>query len=143
MRDYRLLLCLAGALLLAAPAHALDTLQAGQWQVTGKRERSGVVTERPPVTRCLTAEQARDIPKRPTEASQGATCRPADYQERGKTASWRMHCSGAFTVDTTASYSVPDPQHYSATFATTVTLGGKTSSSTLTMQGTRLGECPK
>lgn len=143
MRGYRLFLCLAGAFVFAPPAHALDTLQAGQWQITGKRERNGVVSERPPVTRCITAEEARNIPKQPAGTTQGATCQPADYKESGKTASWRMHCTGPFTLDTTANYSVPDPQHYSATFVTTIIVNGKSTSSTLTLQGIRLAECPK
>lgn len=143
MLTFRSLFGLAGALCLVVPAHALETLQSGEWQITGARERNGVVTDRPPITRCLTAEQARDIPRRPAENAGPASCQPTDYKEGGKSASWRMHCTGPLTLDTAANYTVPDPRHYSAKFTTTVTVGGKASSSTLTIQGTLLGECRK
>ncbi len=132
------------AVLLPAPVSAAETLQAGLWQLTSKRERDGVTTERPPVTRCITPEQAKDMPRQsPPDMAKNPNCSTSDFKHSGNTVSWHMQCTGTPAVDTGVEYTVADPQHYAATFKTTVTLGKSTTSSVLHVQGTRTGECPK
>ncbi len=127
-----------------APVSAAETLQPGMWSLTSKRERDGVITERPPVTRCISAEQAKDMPRQtPPDMAKNPNCSTSDFKHGGNTVSWRMQCTGTPAIDTMVEYRIADPQHYAATFKTTITLGRSTASSVLSVQGTRTGECPK
>ena len=145
MRHNLYLLCgIAVFFAMAVPVEAMQSLQSGQWRLTSKNERNGVVTEKPTATRCISPDQAKQIPRRtPPDTAQHANCTTADFKESGNAVSWRMQCTGTPTVETIVNYTVPDPQHYTATFKSTVTLGSMTRSSTLSIQGTRTGECPK
>ncbi len=143
----RLLLIAVSATFLAlagVPAKAVD-LQPGLWEVSSKSERGGVVKARPTKTRCITPEQAREFVNRTPYEKTGTneSCKSADLKQAGNTMSWRIQCTGKLPMETSASYTFDNPQHYTAVFKTTVTVMGKTTSSTLTVQGRRLGECPK
>jgi hypothetical protein len=127
----------------AGRLEAAQSLQPGQWNLTSKSERNGVTNDRAPVTRCISAEQAKDIPRRPTADTQHPNCSTADIQDSGNAVSFRTRCTGQPSIETIASFAIPDPQHYTATFKTTVSLGSKTTTSVLTVQGVRTGECAK
>jgi len=143
----RLLLICAGATslgLTAVPAKAVE-LQPGLWEMTSKTERAGVVKARPTKTRCITPEQVKAFVDRAPYQKTGTdqSCKSADLKQAGDKMSWRIQCTGKLPMETNASYTFDNPQHDTALFRTTVTIMGKTASSTLTVEGRRIGECPK
>jgi hypothetical protein len=143
----RLLLVFAGIFCLAlvgVPAKAID-LQPGLWEISSKSERGGVVKVRPTKTRCITPEQAKEFASRAPYEKAGISesCKTADLKQTGNATSWRVQCTGKLPMETSVSYTFDTPQHYTAMFKTTVTLMGTAASSTLTLEGRRIGECPK
>jgi len=145
----RLLLISAGATLLilaALPAKAVD-LQPGLWEVSGKTERDGVITPRPMRTKCITPEKAKDISRRPSiefSPSRGSeSCKTVDSQKTVNGMTWRLQCAGLITAEQTGSFVFDSPQHYTILLKTTATAGRRTQTSTLTVEGRRIGECPQ
>lgn len=148
----RLLLIAASAASVAVitlPAKAVD-LQPGQWEVSTKRERDGVVTQRPMRATCITPEKAKQITEEigkalPTSqtSTRSTTCQILDRKTTDKEVTWRMQCTGLFPAEQTGRYVVDSPQHYTSTVHSSVKVNQKTLSSTLTTEGRRIGECPK
>ena len=54
-----------------------------------------------------------------------------------------MECSGLFPAEQVGRYAVDTPQHYTSELKSSVKLPGKTMSSTLAIEGRRIGECPQ
>ena len=125
-------------------ASAFD-LQPGLWQTTFRFETAGATQARPPKTRCITPEMARDfVAQTPYENSKlGTVCKSSGFQQSGKTSSWRIHCSGKAQIDIDASLASDAAQHYTAVYKTAVNVDGKTFTSMLTVDARRTGECPK
>jgi Protein of unknown function (DUF3617) len=143
----RLLLICAGMTslgLAAMPVQAVE-LQPGLWEVTSKTARGGVVKVRPTKTRCITPEQVKEFVDRATyeKTSTDQSCKSADLKQAGDKMSWRIQCTGKLPMETNASYTFDSLQHYTALFSTTVTIMGQSASSTLTVEGRRIDECPK
>lgn len=139
------------AAMLGASAGAVD-LQPGQWEISTKRERDGVVAERPTRTLCITADKAKDVAEQvgkalPTElfTTRSTTCKIVDRVTTADEVTWHMQCTGLFPVEQTGRYFVDNPQHVTSTVRSSVSVSGgrKTLSSTLTTEARRVGECPK
>jgi hypothetical protein len=131
------------------PVKAID-LQPGQWEISTKRERDGVVETRPSRTMCITPEKARQITKQISKAfptnefsSHSTTCKILDVKETDREVTWRAQCTGLFPAEQSGRYVIDSPEHYTSTVRSSVNSGQKTLSSTLTTQGRRTGECPK
>ncbi len=145
----RLLLICAGATslgLTAVPAKAVE-LQPGLWEISTKQERDGAVTQRPTRNKCITSEQAKTISSRAFLAGEfrlrGRTCKIIDQHQTDKEITWRMECPGLFPAEQAGRHVVDSPQHYTSELKSSVKLPGKTMSSTLTVEGRRIGECPQ
>ena len=128
------------------PANAVD-LQPGLWEVSGKSERGGVITPRATRTKCITPEKAKDISSRTSiefSLSRGSeSCKTVDSQKTANGMTWRLQCAGLITAEQTGSFVFDSPQHYTILLKTTATTGRRTLTSTLTVEGRRIGECPR
>lgn len=145
---YRALLIAAGAISVAAisclPAKAVD-LQPGLWELAGKSDRDGVTTARPTTTRCITPELAKRFGLAAfQQQKQNSTCSVFDWRATANGAQWRIRCFiSSVPIETAASYEADSPQHYKAEFKSSVTIAPMTERSTMTLEGRRIGECPK
>lgn len=144
-----LLLISAGAtslILAALPAKAVD-LQPGLWEVTGKEERDGVITQRPRRTHCITPGQAKEASSRTSVelsvSRGGESCKTVDSQKTDTGMTWRMRCVGPIAAEQTGSFVFDSPQHYTVVLKTTATAARRTLTTTLTTEGRRIGECPQ
>lgn len=130
----------------AVPAVAVE-MQPGLWEVSSKSERDGVVTTRPTKTQCITPEKAKEASGRTSiefSISRGSeTCKIVDSQKTDKGMNWRMQCAGPIPAEQTGSSLFDSPQHYTTITKTTATAARKTLTSTMTVEGRRIGECPK
>ncbi len=136
----------AAALVLAAGvALAADAPQPGQWEIASKTERNGVVKTRPLRTICMTPEKARDFGARLQRdlITATGTCKSIEPRKTDTGMSWSIQCAPEMPLRATASYAFDGPQHYVATVKSETSFAGKTLVSTLTIEGRRIGECPK
>ena len=133
------LLCFAGA------AHAADAPEPGLWEITTRSERNGVAREPRTRTHCIMPDRAPDFMSR-AEANFAKVLGPCTSIDRRKTengSSWRIQCSAELPIQADASYAFQSAQHYVATLRSRLTLPGETANSTITVEGKRIGECPK
>ena len=140
--------CAIGVVLIfarSAPASAAEAPEPGLWQTTSKSERAGVVRIRPTRTRCISPEQSRDFAARTTRDfnTSLASCQSVDLHKTENGMTWRLACTGALPVGGFATYAFDSPQHYVATIQSGVQFFGMSVRSTLTIEGRRIGECPK
>jgi uncharacterized protein DUF3617 len=146
----RALLVAASATLILAisslPTRAVE-LQPGLWEVSGKKESNGVITQRPTRTQCITPEKAKEVSSRTSielsVSRGGESCKTVDSKKTDTGITWRMQCAGLITAEQTGSVVLDSPHHYTILFKTTATVGRRTLTSTLTTEGRRIGECPQ
>lgn len=145
---------LAAAALMATPAAAIE-VKPGLWELTGTSVRDGRAVARPSQTRCISERAAR--------ASQNNTgfiddlgamqalkkrlgddaCRIAESHNDARQMSWRYLCKGSTMVEQLGSIRLDGPDRLDMEVTTRMTTGDKWISSTVTMQGRFLGECPR
>lgn len=128
-----------------APALAVEP-EPGLWEVQKSVARAGASELRPLRTRCISAEQASRLAQPPAPnvtAIGAATCKTFDLHKTNTGITWTTQCpSLAFRL--IASYVGDTSQHYVWTFRReTVLVGQVLASSTVTIEGKRVGECPK
>jgi hypothetical protein len=125
-----------------APALAAEP-QPGLWEIHQTVEPDG--TARPTRTRCIDAEQASQFAELPSrEATVGlATCKSVDLHKTDNGMTWTTQCP-PLPLRIAASYLVDTPQHYTLRFRREMLVHGQVlASSTVTIEGRRIGECPK
>lgn len=135
-----------GLALSVAPVGAVEP-QPGLWELASKTEQGGVTTQRPLRTKCVTPEDVKAAAARDLGTTEfplrGRTCKVVDLQKTDKQTTWRVECPGMFPAGQTGRIEFDTPQHYSSELTSSVEISGKTMSRTLTIEGRRVGECPK
>ena len=132
------------ALLPWLPARAAEP-QPGLWEIHRTIEGGGTSTVRPTRTRCVTAAQVSQFAQMAShEVTVGpATCQNLDLHQTETGMTWTTQCP-TLPVRIAASYVVDSPQHYIWTFRRDIIVAGHVlATSTVTIDGRRIGECPK
>jgi len=141
------LLAFAAALLLAfilvSDARAAEP-QPGLWEV--KIRTGGPSAPREQVnTDCVTPEHTKNIATGfgPAE-NPGSSCTRANYKWDGTKITYQIQCKMPnSTSEGDVTYIFDTPTHYTATMTNKISVRGQNIVSTMTMEGRRLGECPK
>lgn len=128
---------------LAASARAADGPRPGLWKVTTKVSRDGVVSANDAQTNCVTAEQVRDPSKSlmPPD-SPGERCVRTSYEWTGSKLTWQMRCDGQMAMTGGGNIVFDSPEHYRGNITTNGSINGHPFTSTIMLDGTRVGECP-
>jgi Protein of unknown function (DUF3617) len=108
-------------------------------------QRAGATSEPKSHTECVTDDQLKDpsqsIAAPPSTADE--KCSRTAYEWTGSKLSWKMECSGKATISGGGKIVFDTPEHYSGTMNSDGSFEGHTFDSTILIDGTRVGECPK
>ena len=133
-------------LTLTASATLVDAAEgprAGLWKVTTRVSREGTVSAPSSQTNCVTADQMKDPSKSlmpPNTAEE--QCTRTQYQWTGTVLNWRMQCSGNMAMSGTGDITFDTPEHYRGSITTTGSVNGSDFTSTILLEGGRVGDCP-
>jgi hypothetical protein len=118
---------LVGILLGFAPAVALaDGIAPGLWQITSRTESGGVTGPPRLSSKCLTPEQASDLPTTftPVGRTINSVCAPIDRSFTGGKLSWHLVCKGQLNMELTGEFNFDSAHHYTGTVQTKAAMAG-------------------
>ncbi len=132
--------------LIALPARAAFEFQPGQWQETETGEENGKPVPPETTSSCMTPEEAKDPVKGlALDKDAKGQCKTVEVKDTGNGMSIRMVCGNPkeFAMDMSAVFTFISPQRYTGVMKSSVTMGGKTTTSNKTIDARRIGECKK
>jgi hypothetical protein len=118
----------AAALTLAATAAFAGGIAPGLWRIVSRTETGGVLGPPHESSRCITADEARDVAAAfaPPETAANSSCTPAERSLNGHKLVWRLTCRGQTDMEQTAEFIFDGPRRYTATIRTRAAVSGKT-----------------
>jgi hypothetical protein len=141
----------AGVILLAlSPAFAQQPQpQPGMWKVTTKMNIPGMPANMPgrenTHTSCMTPDMVKD-PKsfagNPQGQAAGENCKYT-HAFKGGQLTWQVACTGAAPVTAEGTMTFESPQRYRGTVNTATTVQGQAMKIAMTIEGQRIGDCPR
>lgn len=141
------ILCAALAVLglSSSIAHA-DDIEPGLWKIT-TRIRNGDGPLGPPMasSKCLTAEQTRDVAMTfsPVASTINSECAPIERSFADRKLSWKLVCKGQLDMELTGDFNFDSPRHYSAIVTTKAAMGGVPMANSQNMlEAERVSDCP-
>jgi hypothetical protein len=138
---------LAAALLAVtvSPAFA-DGIDAGLWKLTTIIETGGRTGPPRDTTKCLSAEQVKDLPATfsPIASTINSACAPIERSFDGKALKWHMVCKGELDVELTGDFTFDNPHHYRGTVQTKASMAGQPMPDSKNMvEGEWVSACPQ
>ena len=130
--------------LMARPAAAIE-LEPGEWQGTESGTENGEQAAPTTSTACIAKADSRDLVNRLAALKDvaGQKCTTVDMKDTGNTVSFKMECGKAgvlfIAVDMTLTFE--NARHYSGEIKSSISLGGKTTSSDKQIDSRRIGPC--
>ena len=136
-------LAVAAVLLLATDAHAAEP-QPGWWEVKIKSTSPSGPHEVVNNT-CIRPEHTKNIATGFSPAENpGTSCTRENYKWDGTRLSFQMRCDiQGNKSEVEMAYVFDTPTHYTATMTNKISVRGQSIVTTMTMEGRRVGECPK
>jgi hypothetical protein len=136
------------ATILALPAASAfaDGIEAGLWKVTTKAVTGGMAGPPRQSSKCLTAEQVKDLPATfsPIASTINSTCEPMQRNFDGKKLSWHLVCKGELDMELTGEFDFDSPHHYTGTVASAASMAGQPMpGSKNTVEGEWISACPQ
>jgi Protein of unknown function (DUF3617) len=134
----------AAAVVLAASIALAEGVAPGLWRIISRTETGGVIGPPHESSRCLTADQARDVATTfaPTPSAENSSCTPIERSVSGQKLTWRLTCKGQLDMEQAGEFTFDSPHHYTATTRTRGTVSGKTMiDSQDTVEGQWVSEC--
>jgi len=137
----------AAAVALAASAAGVaraEGIAPGLWRIISRTETGGVIGPPHESSRCLTADQARDLATTfvPSPSVDNASCTPIERSVSGQKLTWHVTCRGQLDMEQAGEFTFDSPHHYTATTRTRATVSGKTMiDSQDTLEGQWVSEC--
>ena len=118
---------LAGSIALAATAARAEGIAPGLWRIISRTETGGVIGPPHESSRCLTADQARDVATTfaPPAAAANSSCTAPEHVFSGRQLTWRVTCKGQTDMEQTGEFTFDGPHHYTATLQTLAAVSGK------------------
>ncbi len=129
---------------LAAGVARAEGVAPGLWRIISRTETGGVIGPPHESSRCLTADQARDLATTfaPSPSADNASCTPIERSVSGQKLTWRVTCRGQLDMEQAGEFIFDSPHHYTATTQTRATVSGKTMiDSQDTIEGQWVSEC--
>ena len=136
----------AAMFLAVAPrADAADGPQPGMWKVMTRVVRDGTTTKADSRASCVTADQIKDPGKSlmPQQSSPEEKCVRTQYEINGTKLNWQMECSGRMAMKGSGAINFSTPEHYTGKITSTGSVNGHDFTSTILLDGQRIGGCPK
>jgi len=128
----------------AASIAAASGIDPGLWKIIHRTETGGVIGPPHETSKCLTAEQARDLPATfsPIARTENSICEPIERSFNGEKLSWKLVCKGQLNMELTGEFNFDSPHHYSATTRTKAEMAGMPMvDSQDTLEGQWVSEC--
>jgi hypothetical protein len=145
MPRYFRLASIATAFAVAASiAPAAEGIAPGLWRIVSRTETGGVIGPPHESSRCLTADQARDVATTfaPAPDARNSSCTPIEHSLNGQKLTWRIMCKGQLDMEETGEFTFDSPRHYTATMRTRAAVSGKTMiDSQNVLEGQWVSEC--
>jgi Protein of unknown function (DUF3617) len=125
--NYRVTLIVPVLVVVASVAFAQE-IAAGLWKITSRTETGGVIGPPHETSRCLTAEQVRDLVNTfsPQSRTENSVCAPIERNFTGQKLTWRLVCKGQLDMELTGEFNFDDLHHYTATTQTKAAMAGMT-----------------
>jgi hypothetical protein len=103
-----------------------DGIEPGLWKITTRAEANGVAAPPRESTRCLTAEQTKDLAATfsPVAQTINSECAPIERSLIGGKLSWNLVCKGQLDMELTGDFHFDSPRRYTATVRTKAKMGG-------------------
>jgi len=132
------------ALLLARPAVAIE-LEPGEWQGTESGTENGEPAAPQTSTACISKADSRDLVKALTALKEvaGQKCATVDLHDEAKSLSFRIECGtpDKLSIFVDVKLTFENARHYSGEIKSSISLGGKTTSSDKQIDSRRIGPC--
>jgi hypothetical protein len=122
---YRIILP-AAALALAASIALADGIEPGLWMIVHRTETGGVIGPPHESSKCLSAEEANDLPTTfsPISRTVNSVCEPIERSFDGEKLTWKLVCKGQVDMQLTGEFTFDSPHHYTATTQTKADMAG-------------------
>jgi Protein of unknown function (DUF3617) len=111
---------------IAVDAHA-DGIEAGLWRIIARNQSGGVTSPPETSTKCLTADQVKDLGAAFSPIPQqivNSTCAPIERSMVGPKLTWHLVCKGQLDMDLSGEFNFDNPHHYTATVRSRAAMGG-------------------
>ena len=130
-------------LLSAAAIAGADGIEPGLWRINGQTKSEGVVSPPHESSKCLTADETRDLATTfsPVPRTINSECAPIERKLDGTRLNWRLVCKGQLNVELTGAFNFDSTRHYTATVRTQAAIGGQTTDSLDTLEGQWVSAC--
>ncbi len=142
-RFFRVALTAAAVALVASVALA-EGVAPGLWRIISRTETGGVIGPPHESSRCLTADEARDVATTfaPAPSVDNSNCTPIERSVSGQKLTWHVTCKGQLDMEQAGEFTFDSPHHYTAITRTRGTVSGKTMiDSQDTLEGQWVSEC--
>ena len=143
---YRLALPAAVLAFLACAASIAfaEGIEPGLWKITSRTETGGVIGPPHESSKCLTTDEAHDLPTTfsPISRTINSACAPIERSFTGQKLTWRLVCKGQLDMELTGEFNFDSPRHYTATVRSKAAMIGQTMiDSQQTLEGQWVSEC--
>jgi Protein of unknown function (DUF3617) len=140
---YRVTLAVSVAALSASVALA-GGIKPGLWKIISRTETGGVIGPPHETSKCLSAEEARDLATTfsPVSSTVNSVCAPIERNLAGDKLTWRLVCKGQLDMELAGEFTFDSSQHYTATMQTKAAMAGmQMVDSQNTLEGQWVSEC--
>lgn len=110
----------------ASVAFAADGIDPGLWKITQRTETGGVIGPPHESSKCLTADEVRDLATTfsPVAGTVNSVCAPIERNLTGQRLTWRLVCKGQLDMELTGEFNFDSPHHYTAIVRTKAAMAG-------------------
>jgi len=118
----------AAILAVLVSAAFAEGIEPGLWRITSRTATGGVIGPPHESSKCLTAEEARDVATTfsPLSRTVNSTCAPLERSFSGQKLTWKLVCKGQLDMELTGEFDFDSPRHYTATTRTKAAMAGQT-----------------
>jgi hypothetical protein len=131
---------------LPATIAVADGIEAGLWKITSTAESGGMAGPPRQSSKCLSAEQVKDLPAMfsPVASTINSTCEPIQRSFDGKQLTWHLICKGQLDMELNGMFDFDSPHHYAGTVHSTASMAGQLmTDSKSTVEGEWVSACPQ
>jgi len=124
---YRIVL--SAALMAFAVSFArAEGIEPGLWKITSRTQTGGVIGPPHQSSKCVTADEARDVPAAfsPIPRTVNSECAPIERQFDGHKLTWRLVCQGQLNMQLDGEFNFDTPRHYTGTVRSKAVMMGQT-----------------
>src|ERR1700691_4704660 len=113
-------------LALGATVALADGIEPGLWKIINRTQTGGVIGPPHESSKCLTADQTRDLATTfsPISRTENSVCAPIERNLIGEKLTWRLICKGQLDMELNGEFTFDSPHHYTATVRTKATMAG-------------------